>query len=223
MSIFNPSPEPAVAPIDVVRLERSIARCGVGLPPRPATRTRGLGSNTADQDDATLVGDARAGDHRAFGILFSRHRGAVCAAVACRVRDRHRVEDVVQDTFLRAFLRLELLRDAANFRSWVLQIARNASVDELRRQLRARPTDVLDDDAVPAVRDDPAELVEVRQLVARMDSAMTRLATRDRRALVLAARYGCGPAELAVALGVSPGAAKVVLHRARRRLLAEIA
>jgi len=218
------APLTPLAPLDpdLVRLRRSIARCGEGLGPVASPGARRRRPLDAVADDASLVAAARAGDERAFAELFRRHRGAVWVVVADRVRDRHRVDDVVQETFLRALVRLGSLRDTSRFRPWLLQIARNAGIDELRRQRRGA-VEVIDEEAVVAARADPSEVVELRQLASRVGSAIGGLSPRDRRALALSADRGYGPSDLAAALGVSPTTAKVVLHRARRRLLAAIA
>ncbi len=175
-------------------------------------------------DDAALVGNARRGDGDAFAALFARHRQAVHTAVAARLRDPEDRRDVVQEAFARAYQRLDTLGDPAAFRPWVLQIARNAAVDVLRRRSRY-PAVSLDDQPGLPPADDPApdEQAELGELAARVRDGVALLSQRDATALALAVHFGFGPRELAAALGITPGAAKVVLHRARKRLRAALA
>jgi len=165
--------------------------------------------------DAELVGAALRGDADAFTLLFHRHAGAVRTAARCLVRDQHRVHDVCQETFLRAYTRLSTLREPARFRPWLLQTARHVAIDEQRRRARTR-TEPLDEE-VATRADESVAIVELDELV----RGLTKLSPRDASALRLAGR-GAAPAQIAAALGVTPGAAKVLVHRARRRLRAVV-
>ncbi len=142
-------------------------------------------------------------------------------AVSDNVKDPERQRDVLQEVFTKALARLESLRDPAQFRPWVLQIARNASIDDLRSRL-SKPTDTIDDDEdqreVASIDIGPDEQAELRQLAVAIEQGVATLSSRDAAALSMAVHLGFGPEEIAAALDISYGNAKVVLHRARRRL-----
>lgn len=212
----------------LAQLERAIARCGAE--PRPAARrSAGRGpvvpTVVAASDDEQLVAMARGGDQRAFRELYARHSRAVSVAIRDRVRDPERRAELVQDAFTRAFERLVTLRDPSRFRQWVLQVGRNLAVDEVRRNYVRRIEWVaFDIEAVPAGSGgEPAVAFELRQRVDDVEAAISSLSPRDNHVLAMSARLGLGVGEIARELGVSHGAAKVILHRARRRLLAKIA
>jgi RNA polymerase sigma-70 factor (ECF subfamily) len=173
--------------------------------------------HTAAQD-AALVARVRAGDRSAFTELYQTHAGAVQMAVRDRLRDPDSVADVVQEAFTRALARLDTLREADRFRPWLLSIARNAAVDQGRHRQRVVP---LSDEAAGALPDrgeSPSEVAEARDMVALLGAGVATLSARDVKALSLVSGLGCGPAEVGAALGVTSGAAKVIVHRARRRL-----
>ena len=179
---------------------------------------RSTRSDTDALTDAVLVARIRSGDCDAFAELYRLHAGAVHAAVRDNVHTADAAADVVQETFSRALARLHTLRQPDRFRPWLLSIARHAAVDARRHRTRVG---ALGDDAAAAVlstRPDPEEVAEVRDLAALLETGMAALPPRDATALSLVTHLGFGPAEVAAALGVTPGAAKVIVHRARRRL-----
>ncbi len=83
--------------------------------------------------DAELVDRARGGDLGAFEGLVERHRDVVYR-VAARIAGRDQAADVSQDAFLRAYSHLSDFEGRGAFRSWVLQIARNAALNETVRR-----------------------------------------------------------------------------------------
>lgn len=174
---------------------------------------------TRREADAALVARLRAGDVEAYSELYQAHAGAVGAAVRERVADRDARSDVIQEAFAVALERLDSLRDPAAFRPWLLAIARNSAVDHLRRQGRLTE---LDDDAAAAVPDhaepSPQDWAELSDLAGVVRSSVARLSQRDATAVALVTQFNLSTEDLASALGLSPGAAKVALHRARRRL-----
>lgn len=170
------------------------------------------------RSDAELVAAARDGDSAAFGELYERHRRAVATAARDWIDDPSQRDDVVQETFVRAAQKLDRLVDPDRFRAWVLQIGRNAAIDELRRRQRFNPVSL---DAIVDLPDDadlPELAAEVAELAGRIEAGLVSLSQRDATAIALAAHLGLGPAEIAAALGVTPNNAKVILHRARQRL-----
>lgn len=177
-----------------------------------------IGIVADDADDATLVARARAGEEVAFEALYRRYARPVAAVVADRLNTPEDRAEAVQDAFTHAFRHLDQLRDPERFKSWLYSIARNAATRRGREVARvaAEPGEIDQADDAPG----PAEIAELAELAARVRQAGVLLSARDATALTLAATFGMGPAELALALGVTEGNAKVILHRARRRLRA---
>jgi RNA polymerase sigma factor (sigma-70 family) len=160
----------------------------------------------------------RAGHRDAFGALYRKYVMLVRRVVSSNLHDADAVADVVQDTFARALENLSSLRDPARFRPWLLAIARHVAVD--RRRALAREG-IFDDDwaaGVPSTTSGPEELAEVRELSRLVQVAMSELSARDAAAVAMVTYLGFAPSDLAPALGVSISAAKVIVHRARRRL-----
>ncbi len=170
--------------------------------------------------EADLVEAVRAGSGDGFAELYRRHAPATRMAVSDYVDDPEQQLDVVQEVFTRALARLDSLRDPARFRPWVLQIARNAAVDELRRRRNARMEPIESDDDPSFRSDDPGPDVEaeVRELAEAINCGVAAVSARDAAVLSMTVHLGFGPSEVASALGISHGNAKVTLHRARRRL-----
>ena len=171
----------------------------------------------AADGDATLVEAVRRGEVAAFEALYRRHVNAVAMAARDHVRDPDRVAEVVQETFARALESLPRLKNAERFRPWLLAIARHTAVDARRGNAQRRPE--LLDAVGDLATDDPGpqELAEIAELVGVVRGAVTGLSRRDATAIALVA-LGFGVADVAAALGIEHGAAKVALHRARQRL-----
>jgi RNA polymerase sigma-70 factor (ECF subfamily) len=189
----------------------------------PSARRATTECGAEEERDAPLVRAAVAGDPAAFDRLYRRHAGAVRRAVSDYERDADQQLDLVQETFLRAFARIGELRDPERFRPWLLQTARNFAIDHQRRR-RRQPLEALGvEQEVESDRATAHELAELRELAERLERGIATLSVRDATALTLSVELGLGPAELAVALDITPNHAKVVLHRARKRLRAAVA
>lgn len=164
-----------------------------------------------------LVAKVLCGDMAAFATLYRDNVGAVVQAVRDNVHDPETVADVTQEVFVRALERLGTLRDAERFRPWLLSIARHAAIDQRRHRVRA--PQVFEEQSDPAdAEPGPADLAELNDLAHLVQGCIAGLSRRDATALSLVTQLGVGPQELGLALGVSVGTAKVILHRARRRL-----
>lgn len=180
----------------------------------------------AAASDGDLVAKAVAGDRDGFEELHRRYRGLVAGVVRSEMRGGADGDDIVQEAFTRAWLKLGSLRDPASFRPWLLQITRRAILDH-RRHTARRPTLDQDDDLalerVADVEPTPAELAELRELARAVEGGLAGLSRRDATALSLAVHFGFGPSEIGEALGITANNAKVVVHRARRRLRENLA
>jgi RNA polymerase sigma factor (sigma-70 family) len=179
-----------------------------------------------ERSDEVLVTEATGGNEAAFATLYRRHARAVHHVVADQLPDRDRHHDLVQEAFVRAFTRMTTIREPARFRSWLLTVAKRLAAAE-RTRLRRRPVASLDDPLigasdVPATEPTPGEIVEAADLARWALAQVATLPSHEALALSLAAT-GVGPSELGHRLGVSPGTARLVLHRARNRLRVAVA
>lgn len=179
-------------------------------------------------DDA-LVKLVRAGDESAFERLFERHRGRVARVAARFFPRREAVEEIVQETFVKAYFALDTYAGAhaASFAAWLSQIAVNLCYDELRRQ-RRRPqhaeTNITEEEAqqlgvrldkiVSAAPDIESDLVS-RDLATKL---LARLDAEDQLVLTLLDAEGHSVAEIAALTGWSQSKVKVRAHRARASL-----
>ncbi len=168
--------------------------------------------------DGELVAAVRAGDTAAFSELYRAHAGTVHRVVAAMLKEPAAAADVVQEAFVRALERIGTLHEPERFRSWLLAIARHCAVDTLRQQSRVGTLDEREADRLPEQASGPDVVAELSELAGFLKRSMVALSTRDATAVFLVTQLGYAPAEVAKVLGVSAGTAKVVIHRARRRL-----
>ena len=165
-------------------------------------------------DDAALIARWRGGEERAATALVDRHAQAVARFVAS-LGERDEVEEVVQDTFVRAFGSLDTFRGESSFRTWLLTIARNLLRDRLRGRKRARhQVEIQDDDLVsPSDALDAAVATETEQ---RLRAAVESLSPMQRSIFTLRVAEGLSYKEIAIAVGSTEGAARVHYHNAMR-------
>ena len=136
--------------------------------------------------------------------FYREHATAVYAFCVSLCRDRVWAEDLMQETFARATRYLGGYR-GGNPRSWLFTISRSVFIDEVRRR-RPIPTDQSYE--IPVEDTDVAE-------VDLIDRALQALPERQRIALLLADHAGLSYAEIAMTVGATPAAVKVLIHRAR--------
>lgn len=168
--------------------------------------------------DAELVHAVLDGDVDAFSALYRAHVRAVHGVISFNVREPESAADLVQEVFTRALERLPALRQPSRFRPWLLAIARNAAIDQRRQRGRV---DRLDDDSVEGLAADqrgPDESVELAELARLVNGCVAGLSRRDATVVALVTHLGYSSSDVARVIGVSPNAAKVIVHRARRRL-----
>ncbi|OLT14464.1 RNA polymerase subunit sigma-70 [Pseudonocardia sp. CNS-139] len=180
---------------------------------------------------ARTVAAATAGDEAAFGSLCERHRRELHVHCYRMLGSFSDAEDVVQETFLRAWRALDTFDGSTLFRAWLYKIATNASLDLIRRERRRVRTvgthtevpwlepypDRLLDQASP--EDEPDAAVVARETIELAFLATTQLLpARQRAVLILRDVVGWTAAETAAALDLSVAAANSALQRARATL-----
>jgi len=185
-----------------------------------AMRYRSLA--TADLDE--LVEAARHGDHEAFEELVRRTHADTFTLARRMVSNDDDAHDVVQEAYLRAFRSIKKFRGDAQFSTWLYRITANCASTHLGRRRRHHHDELDEEVAVPDPRPDhdPAAATEASLLRDRLEAAIADLPPRLRAVVVLRDIYDMNHAEIADELGISESAAKVRLHRARRKLRTKV-
>ena len=175
--------------------------------------------------DEAAVELTRRGDPDAFRVLVDRHSRTVYHLAWRMTANSHEAEDIVQETFLRAYKQLKRFDGRAAFGTWIHRIAVNCSLDFIRARKRRQDTAPVEDDDAERVLDnlvssDPSperslQSLQIRELLER---AMQDLSEMERCAFTLRHHDGLGIEEISEALGVQPNAAKHSIFRALKKL-----
>jgi RNA polymerase sigma factor (sigma-70 family) len=169
-----------------------------------------------DFSDRDLIDAAGRGDEQAFAALFERHVDAVRGFLAVRV-GAQLAEELAAETFAAAWSSLGRFDDTfVSARPWVYGIATNVLRRHRESELQWQQSIVAGTQFGSASQAPPA-LAEVDPAILR---ALARLDARDREILVLVALGELKAAEAGALLGISAVAARIRLHRARRRIIA---
>ena len=170
-------------------------------------------------DDILLARRIAAGDPAAFGTLVDRYGERIFALVMRIAANRHDAEEIVQETMVRAYTAIARFDGRSSLGTWLCRIACNTAISALRRR---KPAPEFDERRAAAVADDEVDSLlggrADEELVAALNAALCRLQP-DERALVTLYYYDDRPlGECAAILGCTESAAKVRLHRIRKKL-----
>ncbi|MEN3272002.1 MAG: large repetitive protein [Actinomycetota bacterium] len=170
--------------------------------------------------DAILVDRVVAGFEGDFEELYKRHAGTAWRVAQAVTGDAHDAADAVAEAFARVFqaVRSGRLTDASAFRSYLLTATRNASLDQLRRGGRTRPTDNDDLDLIELSEPTPGDMIEGAGDAAMISEAFRNLPERWRSVLWLTEVEGVATKDVADQLGISANGAAQLAVRARAGL-----
>jgi RNA polymerase sigma-70 factor, ECF subfamily len=176
--------------------------------------------------DAAAADEARKGDQQGFRVLVERHSHAVFRLAFRMTGNEQDAEDLVQETFLRAYKQIHRFDGRAAFSTWLYRICANCSLDLLRAKKSRRelqPPDTGEEtvhwlDRVAAPDPSPERLTHSGQITGLLDAALKRLTEMERAAFVLRHYEGCDIEEIAQTLGVQENAAKHSVFRAVQKL-----
>lgn len=170
-------------------------------------------------DDARLLEKCRRGDGLAWEALVRTYQSSVIAVTRHYLRDPEESRDVAQDVFVRLYQNLDSFSGGETFKPWLLRMARNASIDRLRR-IKARPPawDVPVDVAGLTSRDDPEESAGLASREDLLRRAVARLGEQHREVVLLKEIQGLSMEEVAELLGLPLGTVKSRSSRARIEL-----
>lgn len=167
-------------------------------------------------EDPQLIAAWRGGDQAAATALVHRHGPMIGRFLVSRGADTSDVDDLLQETFFRAFTHLESWRGDGSFRGWLFRIAGNLLKDRYRRNGGRQFVELADDDRVDPA--DPEMDLDADETAARIQAELLRLPRLQREVFRLRVEQGLEYAEIATALETTPGAARVHYHHAVRRL-----
>ena len=174
--------------------------------------------------EGTLLDASLRGDVEAFARLYGRYRLALLAHCRAILKDPGLAEDVVQDTFLRAFTCLPRYDRGRQLRTWLTTIAHRLAIDVLRERSRTVSADDHEGRGIRHVASDPCDgdeplgAIVAREVRAEMAEALAELPARQRRALLLRALEDWRYADIASAEDTSISSVKSMLFRARTHL-----
>ena len=179
-----------------------------------------------DASDLAVVSRVKAGDHDAFRHLVERHSRSVFR-LAYRLTGREEdADDVVQETFLKAFRQIAQFESRSSFGTWLYRITVNCAHDLTRRRPRAGSRTSIDDpEHGPALQladesaaADPMRELARRQIDARVRAAMGELSAQERSAFVMRHYEGLSIEEIGRVLDLKTSAAKHSVFRAVKKL-----
>ncbi len=171
-------------------------------------------SNIMEGTMKELVERAKQGESEAMGTLIEEYSGRIYAFFYSRHPDRALVEDVVQDTFLKAWENISKLRDANKFVPWLYSIARNCFRDAVGKAYRNIPLD----ERFVSSEEDPVEDVEREEEMERLLRLLRSLPEAFWMPLWMKEWENLSYEEIAVALRISVGTVRSRIARARRKL-----
>jgi RNA polymerase sigma-70 factor (ECF subfamily) len=171
---------------------------------------------TGDLDQ--FVAAARAGDRPAFDELVRRTYVETYTLAMRLTANEEDARDVVQEAYLRAWKGIGRFRGDAQFSTWMYRITANAASTHLQRRRRQRTESIDDHDLADESVPSPEAALESQMSLEYLSAAVADLPPKLRAIVVLKDVYGLTHEEIAAELGITETAAKVRLHRGRKKL-----
>ena len=189
----------------------------------------GRDKGNAEVSDEDLMERFRDGDARAFESLLERHERKIFNFIFRFVRNRELANDLLQETFLRVVKNAKRYTRKAKFTTWLYTIARNQSIDALRRQQHRRhrsldpPSGKAADgptllERVPGQSPDGLERTDAHQISARISAAIDELSEEQREVFVMREVQQLKFKEIAEVIGVSENTIKSRMRYALENL-----
>jgi RNA polymerase sigma-70 factor (ECF subfamily) len=176
--------------------------------------------------DSVAVAQARAGDSGAFRVLVERHSRHLFRLAYRMTGHQEDAEDVVQETFLRAYRQLSKFDERASFGTWLYRIAANCALDliRVRKRRSERQEAVIEEgsadpiQSLPDAAPTPDRLAMSGEVERKVASVLNELSEMERTAFVLRHYEGMCIDDIGRTLGVQPNAAKHSIFRAVQKL-----
>jgi RNA polymerase sigma-70 factor, ECF subfamily len=179
------------------------------------------------ESDEQLITEARKGSEAAFGKLVDRHTPALFRMAYVITRSASDAEDIVQETFLRAYKHIDdFAPEKAAFKTWLFTIGRNQSINlfsSLKRKasrfLNDFDSDNVDQESFGKPVENAEDLLIGRQRQERLYEAINTLPERQRTALTLKSQEDFSYEQIAEIMSTSASSVESLLFRARKKLI----
>ncbi|WP_334119604.1 RNA polymerase sigma factor RpoE [Limnobacter sp.] len=182
-------------------------------------------------DDLLIVQRVQAGDKLAFNLLVSKYHRRVGRLLTRMVRNQEDIEDIVQETFIKAYRAIGNFRGDSAFYTWIYRIAINTAKNLLVTQGRRPSTlkesndgdsETFEDNAALSNIDTPESLYQTKQIGEAVNEAMAALPEELRSAIVMREIDGLSYEEIAAAMDCPIGTVRSRIFRARESIAAKI-
>jgi RNA polymerase sigma-70 factor (ECF subfamily) len=168
-----------------------------------------------DSDESELIEIAQGGEADAFGELYRRYAKIVFRFIYANLNDRFDAEDLTEEVFLRAWRSLSNYRQkGVPFLAYLFKIARNVLIDFYRRAGRSGGHMSIEDKQITDFNPDPGETAILNIEHQEIRNTLTELREDYRTVLVLRFLSGLSPEETGAVMGRTPGAVRILQHRA---------
>ncbi len=200
----------------------------------PRTPDEAMTAPESPDSDRMLVARTVAGDDRAFELLVIKYQRRIQRLIGRMVRDVDLIEDIAQETFIRAYRALHQFRGDAQFYTWLYRIAVNTAkkaLMDLKRdptvsEAAFRKSDDEDETSRPGIEpisdETPESVLAAKEIAAMVNAAMDSLPPDLREALVLREIEGLSYEEIAVAMNCPIGTVRSRIFRAREAVSVRI-
>lgn len=168
--------------------------------------------------DATLVSRTLDGDKAAYGELVERHRETIQRLLTARVGGNVDIEDLLQESFIKAYMSLHRFNPQYSFAQWLYTIARNTAVDYFRRRNEDLSIDDYTITPPEECSPNPEQRVINTQKGAEIERCMNSLSSRHRQLFEMRFIDGYSYEEIAKTLDIPLGSVKTNIHRARKQM-----
>lgn len=176
-----------------------------------------------DQNDETLVMLTLAGEQRAYEVLVARYEKTVIAAANSVTHSQFMAEDAAQDTFVTAWMKLNLLNEPNKYRAWVCRIAKNCAKNMITRYRSFLSLDDLENCILEnEYSENPQILYAVSEEKELLRKSVSNLPEKVKQIIHLHYFEGLSVAEIADKMRISAGTVKWQLHNGRKRIRKEL-
>lgn len=172
-------------------------------------------SNTEDQE---LIKRIAKGDMKSFEILLKKYEDLVFGVSLKLVRDRSKAEDMVQETWMKVVQHASQYSPYGSVKSWILQMNRNLILDYFREQKKWKNSDDIDEVEISDESADITEVMDSEEKQKSFQQAFAELEEREKMVLTMVIVEELGYSDIAQKLGLSIGAIKTIVFRAKNQM-----